>query len=701
MFRLLILFLFLSAIGMAQNGKFIYPESKRVNISDTFFNTIVPNPYYWLEDQYSEETKKWVDEQNKFSRKYLDAIPNSFTLREQIKRNTEVKYLSPEKAGKYFFELRTAFGGKQMRIYFTDDIRKGYWDELFVSKDLGVKKDETVNITNFSVSKNAKYIAYSFDNNGSDWKEIKVGDLDKQKNLDDHLYNVKLSGIVWRKDGFYYLRFDKTEDQYKQAIESPKLYYHKIGTKQEEDSLIFKRNDAPFNLFRTFVSNDERFLIIEDNNANTTYKSYYYFDFENPNQKSFLPLIKKTLKVYHLLAAKNGEFLFLEWNGETRRIIKLNLSNPNKHIEVNRIGEGLILKDVRFYKDKLFQLCYYNQQEYIVVSKEDGSIIKKVEIPFGASCSFIGIDHEREELLIEYSSILHPPVLASINLVSFKFEVIEPVRISYTMGDFVVERVLYKSDTAMVPMLLMHHKKMKLDGNNPTLIEYYGGYGTIHSPAYDAGRIAFVENGGLYAYAMIRGGGEKGEYWRKDGSGKNRHKSINDIINASLFLKDKGYSQPSKIAITGASHGGLMTGAAITQRPDLFAAAVPVVGIYDMLRFEKFTVGSIHNDEHGTVKDSLNFLYLKSFSPLHNIKEGVKYPKLLIMTSEYDDRVPPLHSYKFAAKLQNEASSENPVLLRVEKNAGHGGSRTYEKYIDKATDFYGFILNALEVKGFK
>lgn len=695
--------LFISILDVqAQPKSFMYPETKKVNVTDTFFGNAIGDPYRWLETQNSSEIKDWVTNQNKFTRKYLDEIPNTFTLQEQIKRNTETQYFSPTKRGKYFFSLRRVFGGKEMLIYYTDDIRKGYWEELFISKDFGVKKDQVVSIDNFSMSKDAKYIAYTFNTNGSDWKEIKVADLEKQKSLEDHLYDVKMSSIVWRGNGFYYTKLDRVVGaEYVQAVKFPKLYYHKLGTAQDKDSLIFKRNDLPYNFFSPVVTRDERFLIIEDCNLNTNYKSYYYYDFNNPEQKSFLPLIKKTGKVYELLASREEELLFCEVSRKEKKITIINPTKPNKHLLVNKISPELILRDVCYYNGKFFELCYYNQQEYIVVVDEKNEIVKKVEIPFGAYCSFSGIDEDNNELIINYGSILHPPVLASINLNSFKFEIIEPVKISYDMSGFVVEKIMYKSDTVLVPLLLMHKKKIKLDGNNPTLIEFYGGYGTIHMPSYDAGLISFVENGGIYAYAMIRGGGEKGDYWEKAGSKFNRQNSVNDIINASVYLSEKGYAIPEKIAITGGSHGGFMAMAATIKAPEKFGAVIPRVGVYDMLRFEKFTIGSVHEDEHGTVKDSVNYLFIKSLSPLHNVAKGKKYPPILFMTSDYDDRVPPLHSYKMAATMQELVSKENPILLRVEKNAGHNGARSYEKYIDETTDFYSFLLNSLGVDKYK
>lgn len=706
MYRSLLVLAFLNVtinLLKSQTLNFQYPNSKKVEQIDNYFGNKIEDPYRWLEEQESVETKNWVKEQNNFTKEYLDKIPNNFTLREQIKRNTFVSYFSPEKNGDYFFELRTAFGGKDLRIYYTKDIKVGYWEELFISKDLGVDKGQTLNIEGFWLSKNSKYMAYCFDKNGSDWKELKVADLEKQKSIEDHLYNIKFSSIVWRGDGFYYQCFERENNanQYKQEAKSPKLFYHRIGTPQEQDSLIFKRNDAPFNFFNATVSEDERFLIIEDCNKNTNLRSFYYFDFKDSNQKSLLPLIKKTGKSYQLLATKDEELTFFVEDHDEKKIISLNIKIPLKHKEVNLLNSSLILREAMYYKGFFYEICYFNQQEFLIVINEKDEIIKKVEIPFGASCSFTCIDKKSNELIFDYQSILHPPILASMKLSDYSFEIIEPVKINYSMSDFVVEKVMYKSDTAMVPMLLMHKKNLKFDSNNPVLIEFYGGYGTINDASYDAGKISFVENGGIYAYAMIRGGGEKGDYWYKDGKLFNRQKSINDIINAANYFVDKGLSKPSKIAITGASHGGLLAAAAAMQRPDLFGAVVPVVGVYDMLRFEKFTGGSIHQDEHGTVKDSLTFINLKSFSPLHNVKKDIKYPAILFMTSDYDDRVPPLHSYKMVATMQELASKENPILLRVEKNAGHNGARTYNTYIDKKTDFYSFIFNALGVKKYK
>ena len=697
---LLLLCIYCSNILIAQTEALIYPEFHKCKQEDVYFDYKVEDPYRLLENQESEDTKQWVEKENKLTQSYLNKIPNNFTLREQIKRNTEIEYLTPKKKGDYYFVLMSKFNGSELSIYFKKEISDYvYWEELFVTKDLKVNKNEHISITNYEVSANSKYIAYSFDKNGSDWKEIKVADLQLQKNLDDHLFDIKFTSIVWRGNGFYYTKYDReiNLEQYKQLAENGKLYYHKLGTTQDKDSLIFKKNSVSSNVFLPEVSKNERYLILNDHNPVQNTNVFYCIDFENKNQQNFMPLFKKSMKEFKYLGFEKDSLLFLTIINNEKKVIAINPQNPLKWNERIRSIENLNVQDVFYHKGKIFELCFYNQQDIIVVFDSKGNIVKKVEIPFGSSVSFKGIDEKLNKLLFSYESYLHPSIFASMDLTTYKFELLEKAKISYDMADYEIKKLMYKSDTAFVPLLLMHKKGLKLDGNNPLLIEFYGGFGLISKGGYDAGKITFIENGGIYAFAMIRGGGEKGFYWHKAGALFNRQKSINDIINGAQFLIDNMYTNASKIAITGGSHGGLMACAVAMQRPDLFAAVVSNVGNFDAFRFEKFTIGSFHADEYGTVKDSLEFLNLKSYSPLHNVKKGIKYPAIMIMTSNYDDRVPPLHSYKMAATLQELASKENPILLRVEKNAGHNGARNYEKYIYETADFYSFILNALRV----
>lgn len=679
---------------------FNYPVTPIKPNLNVYFNDTIEDGYQWLEDQTSEETKKWVDDQNKLTRKLLDAIPNSTGLREQIKRNTQIEYLTPQKKGNYFFEIRTnAYGGKVAQIYFkekfTDD-----WEELAVTKDLGLREDQTLQIYEFEVSKNSKYIAYEFNKDGSDWKEIKVADLEKQKSLPDHLYDVKLSKITWRGNGFYYTRYDAVsgEEKYKQQSVNGKLYYHKLGTDQKEDSLVFKNSASPANIFTSIVTDDERYLIIRDQNLINKVHMYYYFDFENQNQTGLMPLTMKLNKDFSYLGSVHDSLYFLANHKGARKVVTVLPTNPGKWITKIDNIDSIASRDFFYYNSKFYELVYHNLQEYIVVYNNNGSITDKVEFPFGAHCDFKGIDKRNNQLLFSYGSILHPPVYAAMNLSNNKFELLEKARISYEVGSFELKKAYYQSDTALVPLMLLYKKGLNLTGDNPALIEYYGGYGIISSHGYDPGVISFVENGGVYAYAMIRGGGEKGYYWHIDGKLNNRRNGINDIVNAAEYLIKQKFTNPSKIAITGASHGGYMTALAVLKRPDLFAVAVPKVGVYDMLRFEKFTVGVFHKYEYGSTSNAVAYKTLKAYSPYHLVDKNARYPAMMFMTSDYDDRVPPLHSYKMVAKLQGIPGKENPVLLRVEKNAGHNGARSYEKYIEEETDFYLFIYKYMNLK---
>lgn len=397
---------------------YFYPETKKVNQIDTFFGQVIEDPYRWLEEQESDDTKKWREQQNDISRKYLDKIPNNFTLREQIKRNTEITYLAPSKRGDYYFVLQTEFGNKEVHIYFKKDLKKDYWEELFVTKDLKVKKEEDISISQYEVSNDSRYIAYAFDKNGSDWKEIKVADLQKQKNLDDHLFDIKFTDIVWKGNGFYYTRYERQsgDAQYKQLAKNGALYYHKIGTPQEKDSLIFKKNDSSSNTFTPFVSEDERYLIIRDDDNVKNMFAYYYCDFDSKAQVGLLPLFKKSNRRYDFLGSKNDSLYFGINTKIKKSVVAMNPKNPLKLIEIGSQMESLIVRDVLYHEGFFYKLCFYNEQELIVVFNKNGDIVKKVEIPFGSSCDFKGVDLASNQLLFSYHSLLHPPIYAGLDL---------------------------------------------------------------------------------------------------------------------------------------------------------------------------------------------------------------------------------------------------------------------------------------------
>lgn len=360
-------------------GQYAYPKTHIVDQNDTYFGTQIADPYRWLENQESEETKKWVAEQNDFSQKYLSKISKTFSLRQQIKKNTEVKSVTPERKGDYYFELRTKFGGKELVIYYKKDFQKDYWEELFITKDLKVKNEENISVSEYEVSNDSKYIAYTFDKNGSDWKELKIADLDKQKSLPDHLYDIKHTSIVWRADGFYYTRYDRgnSDEQYKQLTLNAKLYYHKIGTTQDKDSLIFKKSETSNNFFHPIISKDERYLIINDHDPVNNTHAYYYIDFKNSDQKSLLPLFKKSLKYFEFIGAENDSLFFTVKINDEKKVIAVNPKNPLRWTEKTKTIDDLIVLSARYYNGKFYKLGYYNQQEVIVIIDNAGHVLKK------------------------------------------------------------------------------------------------------------------------------------------------------------------------------------------------------------------------------------------------------------------------------------------------------------------------------------
>lgn len=681
----------------AQTKAFQYPLTHTVSEADSYFGRSVADPYRWLESQQSAETKQWIEEQNAFTEKYINSISRTYTLRERIRSNTNFYFSTPSHKGDYYFKVSSATDGQEVVIYYKRHFENDKWQQLFITKGLDVQKDEHISIDAYEISNDSRYLAYSYDKLGSDWKEIKVADLKTMSNLPDKLVDVKHTSIVWRGKGFYYNRFDPAEgaNKYTNKTEYEKLYYHTLGTTQDKDSLIFRKITNPLNEFTPVVSKDERYLIVEDYDPVQKTRAYFYFDFKNPEQKGFLPLFKRSNANFSFLGSKDDELYFATSREDNLGVIAINPANPTKWIEKYRLADNLVTLDAFYHKEKIYKICLYNQQEYIVVFGKTGAIEKKIEVPFGSSIDFMGIDESQNQLLLSYESYLHPAVYAGMDLTSYKLKILEHIYVTYELSDYVVTKAMVKSDTAYVPLLLFHKKNITLNGNNPVLMKFYGGFGSPHSASFDPGVTAFVENGGIFAYAMIRGGSDKGAYWHQDALLAKRHKSVDDIANCARYLFENKYTNPTKIAITGGSHGGLMTALAALKYPDLFAAAIPVVGAYDMLRFEKFTIGPFHLKEFGTVKDSTQFLNLRSLSPLHSVKQGIRYPSMLFMTSDYDDRVPPLHSYKMVAQMQALASPEKPVLLRVEKNAGHNGSRSYQAYLEETNDFYTFLYDAL------
>lgn len=674
-----------------------YPKTINRSTKEYYFTREVLNSFRELENLTSDTVKNWVNEENNYTYNYISKIPVKFNVQLKIEKNHYFETFTPKKYGKYFIYPTVDNELKTFDFYYTTDLKTVQWDVISIQKDLTKNAEEAVNMRDFAMSKDSKYLAYSISRDGSDWTEIRVAHVKTGKLLDDKLINVKFSDIVWREDGFYYNRYDSVapKGRYTDALKNHKLYYHKIGTNQDADLVVYKKNNAPNNFFSVQVSEDEKFVTIEDRDAVNNLMSYYYQDYNNPEQTSILPIARNINYYIKVLSKKNDTLIVEHGNTKIGRVVAIPLNDIKKRIELvpqlsdAEFGEAMLINN------NFLVLISQNAEEKIAVFDSNKKLIKLLALPFGSHFTFNSLDKEQNLVYFSVASFLHPPALLKMNINNYQLDVEFAAKVNYESQDYEIVKHEYNSDSVKVPLLLMHKKGIKLDGNNPVLIEIYGGFGSIITPHFDPAKIMFIENGGIYAYPMIRGGGELDLKWEYAGKKLNKMNSIIDIKNCANYLTEKKFSSHNKIAVTGGSQGGLMAAAAAILFPSHFKVAIPIVGVHDMIHAEDFTIGPIHIDEFGTKKDSLQFLNLLSYSPLYNIKKGVTYPAMLIMTSAFDDRVPPLHSYKLAAQLQ---SYNNPnTILRVEKDEGHYGGHTYKKALNAKIDFYSFLYYNLGI----
>ena len=683
---------FLCCLFAANAQPIIYPEITDSPKETTFFDTTLIDEYSSLENINSPKTQLWIKEQRKLSRKHLKSARRGQRGYGKLNKLGNVEFNLPTKIGKSYFKM----------AYFNENAPPGLFIQSRINDEpellinpLDISRKDEISLGSFAFSKDEKHMAFSYGRNGSDWREIRVKKMRGWSNLlKDHIYNAKFTAPVWRGDGFYYLKY-KRKDQFSPE-ETPELYYHKIGTTQEEDELVFRKSSKKFYDIDFKVTKDERFLLIYQEDEAAGELTIYVKDF-NAEISGLKPLFVKLEDDIHILG-NDGDTFYAVTGKEARNgiIVSFKLNDPKNWKAILPEMTDAILIDVTIMND-LF-VCEYikGTQPIVIFFDKKGEIAKSMTFEPGFSLGGFQGNESDEETIYYYKSYYIPPIVFKLDLNTFESELIEKTRISFKHEDFQITTTEYPSkDGTMVPMTIFSKKGMKLDGNNPLLLKTYGGFGSIHVPSFDEGLVFFLEKGGVFAYAHVRGEGNLGGDWVNGGRHLKKQNAIDDFISAAEFLIKEKYTNPSKLAITGASHGGLMVGAAMTQRPELFKVAVPVVGVFDMVNAEQYTVGQFHKDEFGTVKNELDFYNLLSYSPYHQIKRGVNYPTTLIMTSENDDRVPPFHSYKFAAKLQNNPGQTNPIYLRVEKDAGHYGATDMEGEIYEQADMFSFILEHL------
>ena len=687
--RLTIILLLLPFTLTAQ--QLTYPTAQKSTTVDTFYHHyIVPDPWRWMEDINTPDMKEWLEAETSLSDKYLRKAGNQFSSKSRIDQYSYAKYKIIKRMGKYYFGYGY-YDNLGVPALFYKETLKGDWNLLVDPNYISSRDNITIDF--YRPNKDSKLLAYEFNRNGSDWAEVNIVSLEYGSHLKDHLVNLKFSPLAWRGDGFYYSRYPNAK-HLEQTL-NQEVYYHKVGTLQEDDQLVFKRKD-PSRQFDISTSHDERFFILKEKIPSSGTYNVFYTDFNEP-RPILKPLLMKLPDDINIIDAHDGKLIAKTFhNTQNGMVVEIDPKNPYQWKTLVPEFPNAVLRNVVMTSDKLLVVHQEPFQPVISVYDYNGQLLNSKELLPGTNVSGFNESADGDELTYYLSGFTLPRVLFSMNLKNYEHKPVEKTEVSFDYEDIVVDRTFYTArDSAQVPIFLVYMKGMEKNGNNPVLLEGYGGFGVLSTPHFDPGIIFFLKKGGIFAYAGVRGGGDLGSDWALAGRDLHKQTCINDFIDGATWLISQQYTNPTKLAITGASHGGMLVAAAAIQRPELFQAVVPQVGVFDLMRLEKFTVGNINTYEFGTVTDSTEFVNMLSYSPLQNIQPDVDYPAMLIMTSDNDDRVPPFQSYKFTAALQNRKAQTNPILLRIEKNAGHYGSSTLLEDIDATADKYSFILSQL------
>jgi len=695
-FTYLLIFISIIAMYSCKNQKRIeYPKTRKTDQKDNYFSTTVADPYRWLEDDNSKETEEWVKAQDSVTFDYLSKIP----YRDKIKKRlTEIwnytKLSSPFKRGHHYFYFKNDGLQNQSVLYIQETLdgpAKVFLDPNKLSAD------GTVALAGLDVSKDGKYFAYSIARSGSDWNEIFVKDINTGKNLSDHLFWVKFSGISFYKDGFFYSRYDKPAENalLTKSNEFQKVYYHKIGTEQSKDKLIFQNLNNPKRMYGASVTEDERYLCISESEA-TDGNALYIKDFSKRNSK-FKKIAEGFNYDYNIVGnIKNKFFIVTNFEAPRYKLISIDV-NTNKRKDIIPERKD-VLKNCSIIAGKLVTSYMKDAHSVIKVYNIDGSFDYDIKLPGIGSCGGLNGKKDEDIAFYTYSSFTTPAIIYKYNFKTKETELYNKPDVKFDPSKYTTKQVFYKSkDGTKIPMFLTYKKGLKLNGKNPTLLYGYGGFNISLTPGFSARRVIWIENGGIFAIANLRGGGEYGEEWHKAGTKLNKQNVFDDCIAAAEYLIKNKYTSPEKLVLKGGSNGGLLVGAVINQRPDLFRVAIPEVGVMDMLRYHKFTIGWAWAGDYGTSEDSIQFNNLIKYSPIHNIKENIEYPSVLVTTADHDDRVVPAHSFKYIATLQEKYKGNNPVLIRIETKAGHGGGMPVSKQIDEYTDIWSFIFYNLGI----
>lgn len=695
-------FLALSFMISCSEKPLHYPQAKKEDVKDTYFGTVVEDPYRWLENDTSAETAEWVKAENQLTFGYLAKLPYRAEIR---KRLTELwdypKFGTPFKeAGKYFFYKNDGLQNQSV-LYMTDDLAAA--PKVLLDPNT-LSSDGTAALTSIEISNDGKYLMFQVAKSGSDWNEIFVKNIETGEMLPDHIVWVKFSGISWYNGGFFYSAYDKPEKgtELSEANLNQKVYFHKLGTDQAADELILSDPKNPKMMFGASTTDDKHFLLVSKSQGT------------HGNALDIKDLTKKNSGFVTLMASFEWEFnpvdnvgddLFVRTNYKAPRyrLIKIDTNHPEEKNWVEVIPENQkdVLESVSFCGGKIVAGYMTDAHTKADIYNYDGTPDHEVQLPgIGSVGGFSGKKNE-SEAFYSYTSFNTPGEVYKYDLTTNQSTLFFRPEVKFNPDDYQVDQVFYPSkDGTKIPMFIVYKKGMKQDGKNPTLLYGYGGFNISLTPSFSSTRLAFMESGGIFALANLRGGGEYGEDWHMAGTKMHKQNVFDDFIAAAEYLINQKYTNTNELAIQGGSNGGLLIGAVTNQRPDLFKVALPAVGVMDMLRYQKFTIGWAWASDYGTSADSEEmFKYLYSYSPYHNIKKDGHYPAVLTTTADHDDRVVPAHTFKYMARLQElNPNNKLPLLVRIDSKAGHGGGKPTAKIIDEYTDLWSFMYYHLGMK---
>ncbi len=701
-FLLLILLSFLVrfffSTSLYAQTKFNYPHIETIDQIDTIFGIKVHDPYRWLEENNSQQTKDWIASQQQLTSSYLAGIPDRDAIKKRLEHLWNYKKIScPFKKGNKYFIFKNNGKQNQSVLYWMNNINE---IPTVLLDPNSWSDDGTVALSSSSISKNGTFIAYGKSTKGSDWVTFYVKEIATGRELIDIIEYTKFSGVSWYKDGFYYTKYDKPneEKQYTEKNTVSKVYYHRIGTTQKNDVLVYEDANSPNRSYHVEVTESEKHLILygsksTENNTLSICKI-------DAKKIVFIPIIENFDNNYNVLNSEEDALIVsTNYESPNGKIIKINLNKINtKDWETLITEKSVPIEEIRITKKNIILNYLNNLQSKIEIYDLKGNYVNEISIPDFVIAQLKQPDEDQNILYLTYSSYVIANVNCSYNIDKNKLEIIHKTDVPFDLTKYKTEHKKYKSkDGTVVSIFIISNKEIKLNSQNPTMLYGYGGFNISILPDFSPQRIAFLEQGGVWAVANIRGGSEYGDIWHREGMLDKKQNVFDDFIYAAEYLCNEGYTNPNKLAMQGRSNGGLLVGSVMTQRPDICRVALPIVGVMDMIRYHKFTIGYFWKDEYGSSENKNEFLNLIKYSPLHNLKPA-NYPATLVMTGDHDDRVVPAHSYKFASQLQVRQLGALPCLIRIDSNAGHGNGKPIAKIIEEWTDLLAFTMLHLGVE---